>query len=96
MERSSPIAANNTTMAEPPCETSGSGTPVTGRSESTTPMLIIAWPQIQTTIPSASRAPNVSGAFREMPMPRSAISRKAINTPAAPTSPSSCPMTAKM
>ena len=45
------MADMRTKSDEPPCERSGSGTPVTGRSASTTPMFMNAWPQIQTTMP---------------------------------------------
>jgi hypothetical protein len=43
--------------AEPPCETSGSGTPVTGIRASTTAMFTNACPEIHTTIPVAISAP---------------------------------------
>jgi len=54
---------------EPPALTNGSVMPVTGRSATTTPMLMNAWTQIQAVIPAARSAPNVSGAPRAMRMP---------------------------
>jgi hypothetical protein len=47
---------------EPPALTNGSVIPVTGKSATTTPMLMKAWRQSQAVMPAASRAPNVSGA----------------------------------
>ncbi len=49
---STPSAAIVMMSAEPPAETSGSGTPITGRSPMTTPMLMKAWPTIQHAIPA--------------------------------------------
>jgi hypothetical protein len=54
---------------EPPALTNGSVIPVTGRSATTTPMLMNAWTQIQAVIPAARRAPNVSGAPSAIRMP---------------------------
>ena len=51
------MAAIRTMSEEPPWETNGSGTPVTGSRASTTAMFTNACPEIQTTIPVASRAP---------------------------------------
>jgi len=47
---------------DPPALTKGSVIPVTGRSATTTPMLMNAWMQIQAVTPAARSAPNVSGA----------------------------------
>ncbi|MEY3472023.1 MAG: hypothetical protein RLY63_698 [Chloroflexota bacterium] len=90
------MAHIKTKSDEPPCESSGSGIPVTGRIASTTPMFKNAWPQIQTTIPVARSAPNVSGARRATRSPRMAITTKAPMTTAAPMKPNSSPTTAKM
>ena len=90
------MAARSTRSDEPPCETSGSGTPVTGKRASTTPMFMNACPQIHAVTPMAMRAPNVSGARREMRMPRTARAMKASSTSSAPRSPNSWPITAKM
>ena len=38
-----PRASSVVTSADPPAETSGSGTPMTGSSPMTAPMLMIAW-----------------------------------------------------
>lgn len=54
---------------EPPALTNGSVIPVTGRSATTTPMLMNAWTQIQAVIPAARSAPNVSGAPSAIRMP---------------------------
>ena len=47
-DSTTPIAASVVISAEPPAETSGSGTPSTGSSPSTTAMFTKAWPMIQT------------------------------------------------
>jgi hypothetical protein len=54
---------------EPPALMNGRVIPVTGRSATTTPMLTNAWRQSQAVIPTASRAPNVSGARSAVRMP---------------------------
>ena len=59
-----PTAAKLIVSDEPPALMKGSVMPVIGRSETTTPMLMNAWTQIQAVIPAAIRAPNVSGAAR--------------------------------
>jgi len=55
---------------EPPALMNGSGMPVTGMRPTTTPMLMNAWRQIQDVTPTASIAPNVSGAASAVRMPR--------------------------
>lgn len=90
------MAHIKTNSDEPPCESSGSGIPVTGSIASTTPMFRNAWPQIQTTIPVASSAPKVSGARRATRNPRRAIVMNAPITTTAPKKPNSSPITAKM
>jgi hypothetical protein len=90
------MAHIKTKSDEPPCESSGSGMPVTGRIASTTPMFRNAWPHIQTTIPVARSAPKVSGARRATRRPRTAIITNAPITTAAPRKPNSSPTTAKM
>ncbi len=55
-----PMASRVVTRAEPPAETSGSGTPMTGRRPMTAPMLIIAWPRIQAIAPAAAIRTNWS------------------------------------
>jgi hypothetical protein len=47
---------------EPPALMNGRVIPVTGKSATTTPMLMKAWTQNQAVIPAARSAPNVSGA----------------------------------
>jgi len=69
MARSTPTAAKLTTSEVPPALTNGSVMPVTGRSATTTPMLMKAWKHSQAVIPAASSAPNVSGAASETRMP---------------------------
>ena len=90
------MADISTKSDEPPCESSGSGTPVTGRSASTTPIFMKACPQIQTTIPVAKSAPKVSGARRATRSPRTARRRNAKITVVVPSAPNSSPTTAKM
>jgi hypothetical protein len=81
---------------EPPAETNGSVIPVTGSSVTTTPMFTNAWTHRYAVSPAASSAPNVSGAAREMRIPRQASRTNATTTSVAPTKPNSWPMTAKM
>ena len=64
-----PIAAKLTTSDVPPALTNGRVIPVTGRSATTTPMLMNAWKHSQIVIPAASRAPKVSGARRAVLIP---------------------------
>src|SRR5690606_2431457 len=45
-----PMAASDVKRAVPPAEMNGSGTPSTGSRRRTTPMLMNAWPTIQTRI----------------------------------------------
>jgi len=91
-----PTATKLTTSDEPPALTNGSVIPVTGMRETTTPMLMKAWTQIQVVMPAARSAPNVSGAARAMRMPRQAKMQKSPMTTAAPIRPNSSPTTAKM
>ncbi len=44
------------TSEDPPNETNGRGTPVTGRRPTTAPMLMTAWPTSQAVTPAATRA----------------------------------------
>ncbi len=50
---SAPSAASDITSDEPPEDTNGKGTPVTGSSSRTTAMLITAWPMIQAPMRSS-------------------------------------------
>ena len=70
IDRRIPTAAKLTSSDEPPALTNGSVMPVIGSSTTTTPMLMKAWSVSQAVMPTASRAPNVSGAARAMRMPR--------------------------
>ena len=65
-----PTAAKLTRSDDPPALTKGSVIPVTGMSETTTPMLMNAWTQIHVVTPAASSAPNVSGAASATRIPR--------------------------
>jgi len=91
-----PTAARLTVSEEPPALTNGNVIPVTGRSETTTPMLTNAWTVMKTVMPAASSPPNVSGAPRATRRPRYATMRKSTMTRSAPAKPSSSPMIAKM
>ena len=55
---------------EPPALMNGRVMPVTGMSATTTPMLMNAWRTSHAVMPSASKAPNVSGALNAILMPR--------------------------
>ncbi len=47
-----PRASSVVTSEEPPADTSGSGTPMTGKSPMTAPMLMMAWPMSQAMMPA--------------------------------------------
>ena len=96
MERSTPTAAKLMTSDEPPALMNGRVMPVTGRSATTTAMLMNAWRQSQAVIPAARRAPKVSGARSAVRIPAPARTRKRSTTAAVPMSPNSSPMIAKM
>ena len=64
-----PTAAKLMMRDEPPSLMNGSVIPVTGKSATTTAMLMNAWMHSQPVIPAASSAPNVSGAWRAVRMP---------------------------
>ena len=49
-ESSTPEATSTDSSDVPPCDMNGSGTPSTGKTRSTTPMLMSAWPTIQTVM----------------------------------------------
>ena len=51
-ESSMPRASRVVTSEDPPADTSGSGTPMTGNSPMTAPMLMMAWPMSQAMIPA--------------------------------------------
>ena len=89
-----PTAAKLTMSDDPPALTKGSVIPVTGMSETTTPMLMNAWTQSHVVMPVASSAPKVSGAASAMRIPRYASSAKSPMTTTAPMSPNSSPTTA--
>ena len=57
-----PTAAKLMMSDEPPALMNGNVMPVTGKSATTTPMLMKAWTQNQAVMPAASSAPKVSGA----------------------------------
>jgi len=89
-----PTAMKLTTSDEPPALTNGSVIPVTGMSETTTPMLMNAWTHSHAVMPVARSAPNVSGAAIAIRIPRQARSVKSPMTTTAPTRPNSSPTTA--
>ena len=64
-----PTAARLMVSDEPPALMNGRVMPVTGMSATTTPMLMKAWKHSQAVMPTASSAPNVSGARRAVRMP---------------------------
>src|SRR5450830_850713 len=60
-EMTTPRATIVMMSADPPEDTSGRGTPMTGRSPMTTPMLMNAWPMIQVAIAPVVICTNGSG-----------------------------------
>ena len=91
-----PAASIVNTSADPPNDTNGSGTPDTGSSPTTPPMLTAAWATTQTVIPAARSVPNRSGARSAARIPRTANAANSPRTASVPMRPSSSPMTAKM
>lgn len=89
-----PTATKLTTSDEPPALTNGSVIPVTGMSETTTPMLMNAWTHSHVVIPVARSAPNASGAASAIRTPRHASRAKREMTMTAPMRPNSSPTTA--
>src|SRR6516162_7844038 len=67
-----PTAPMVMTSEDPPKETKGSGTPVTGSRPTTAPILITAWLTIQAVMPAASSAPKRSGARQAARTPATA------------------------
>ena len=57
-ESTTPIANSVVSSAVPPAETSGSGTPRTGKTPSTTPILTHAWPTTQTSTAAVTALAN--------------------------------------
>src|SRR5690554_749031 len=57
---STPMAASEAIKDEPPDDTSGKGTPVTGARPTTTAMLMHAWPTIHAPTPAAAICTNGS------------------------------------
>ena len=82
--------------ADPPAETSGNGTPMTGARPITTAMFISACPITQHMMAPVAILTNGSGCRRMMRAIASAINAKSTSTSNVPTSPSSSPMIAKM
>ena len=87
MLASTPAPKRAITSDEPPKDTNGSGTPVTGSSPTTAPMLITAWPTSQAVIPAATRPAKRSVARQAIRMPTRArarnrpVSRQAADQP---------------
>ena len=79
-----------------PAETSGSGTPVMGRTPITTPMLTTACITIHAVMPVAARRENRSGTRRAIRSPAKASRPYRNVTHSVPMSPSSSPRMAKM
>ena len=59
-EMTMPRAKSVVPSADPPLETSGSGTPMTGSTPMTEPMLIIAWTRIHVMTPAVATRTNGS------------------------------------
>ena len=91
-----PRATRVITRADPPLETRGRGSPITGSTPITVPMLMIAWPSTQASTPPVAMVTNRSSlvmASRNRPTPSAA---KRTRTARVPARPSSSPMVAKM
>ena len=84
------------TSEDPPKETSGSVTPVTGSSPTTEEMLMLACRTSQAVMEAASRRPKMSAAPMAIRTPRNARPARAASRVRAPSSPSSSPTMAKM
>jgi hypothetical protein len=91
-----PRATRVTSNDDRPAETSGSGTPVIGRTPITAPMLTTACSTIQAVIAVAARRQNTSGTRRATRRPAKASPPYSAVTHIVPTRPSSSPMMAKM
>ena len=96
MLRRMPTETSATTRLEPPYDTKGSGIPVSGASPITAARLIAAWPHTSTVRPAASRLPKGSLQLSAIRRPKYANAPYAAMTAAAPMSPSSSPMIAKI
>ena len=94
MSMPSPISV--TSKDDNPAETSGSGTPVIGRTPITAPMLTVACMTIHAVMAAAPRRQKTSGARRAIRSPAKASPPYRKVTHSVPTSPSSSPMMAKM
>ena len=80
-------------MLDPPYDTNGSGSPVTGMSPRFMPRFSRIWNRNQTTTPTATRRPKESWARRAMRMPRTTTSPSSATTIRAPMKPNSSPAT---
>ena len=74
----------------------GSGTPSTGNTRSTTPMLMSAWPTIHTVMPPETMRTNGSSVLRMTWNAPTANSANSARMTAQPIRPSSSPTIAKM
>ena len=93
---SRPTAIIEANIEDPPYDTSGRGTPVTGMMPRHIPMFWKVWKANQQAMPAAATRPNMSSACIEMCSARhSSTANSRISTP-APISPSSSPATVKM
>ena len=91
-----PSPINVTSKDDSPAETSGSGTPVMGRTPITAPMLIAACTTIHAVMAVAPRRENMSGTRRAILSPAKARPPYRTVTHSVPMSPNSSPMMAKM
>ena len=92
-------SASSTQLAssdEPPYDTNGSVTPVSGSRRITPAMMMNAWNPSRVVRPVASRRSKPLAVCWAMRRPAPIISRKAISTAVAPSRPSSSPMAAKI
>ena len=89
------MTAPLTSSEEPPYETKGSVTPVSGSTRRLPPAMIAAWTTMTSVRPVARSARKSSAAAAAMRKPRSAMTRYRPSTASAPSMPSSSAMAAK-
>ena len=96
MRSSSAISTKLAISDEPPYDTNGRVTPVSGISRTMPPMMMNACMPMRVVRPTASRPSNPLLVRRAMRRPAPMISTKAMSTAVAPSRPSSSTMAAKM
>ena len=93
---SSPTASMEANIEDPPYDTNGSGTPVTGMMPRHIPTFWNAWKPNQQAIPAAATRPKTSSVAHAMASARQMTTPSSPIRIADPTRPSSSPATVKM